>query len=157
MKQVLATVFFSIQFVVFLQGQNCIGLKNTDILNISKEPDLTEIDHVVFRNNRIVAESNFKFVQLRNTETYILVPEDYQDRIIDFNLLLARNSNLPYVLDLKRMTARVSCRAMNGNVTCKQLRIKRNEVGCLSCPELKWTPASFMDEKFILIPAYQER
>ena len=157
MKQVLVTALVLTQFVVYLQSQNSIGLKNTDILNISKEPNLSEIDHVDFRDNRIVAQPNFKFVQLRNTETYILVPEDFQDRIIDFNILLDSNSKLPYVLDLKRMTARISCQPLNSKVPCKQLRKNRNEISCTSCAELKWISASSMDEKFILIPAYRKR
>lgn len=150
----LLILLYSSGFVI---AQNCLGTKNLDVLNIAKQFNPERLINVLIDNDRITAAPDFKFVQLRNTETFILVPEGYQDRVIDFNMLLPGNSRLPWVLDLNQLTARLICRDRSGSQTCRQERLSKNSVGCKNCGNLEWITAPALSEKAILIPVYKKR
>jgi hypothetical protein len=139
-------------------AQNCLGLKNIDILNIAKQIDPLTIANVTVRGNKITSASGFKFVQLRDTETFILVPEDYQGRFIDFQELAASADQSRFVLDSDRLTAKLICQSGNEpKRKCKQERISRTEVGCAHCPAVKWLSASVLSDVAIIIPPYRQK
>ncbi len=143
-------------FSLVTSAQNCLGLKNIDILNIAKQIDPQTIGNVTVRGNKITSASGFKFVQLRDTETFILVPEDYQDRFIDFQELLSENAKGKYVLDINKLTARLICQSgIEPKRKCKHERISRTEVGCAHCPSSKWLSASVLSDVAIIIPNYR--
>ena len=140
-----------------LIAQNCLGMQNQDILNIAKQFKPDQLKNVIVEKNRIIARPEFKFVQLRNTETFILVPDEFQDRVIDFSLLLPENSQLRYVLDLNQLTARLECQNRNQKLNCQQERIGKNSVGCRNCLDAEWLTASPLSKNAILIPPYKKR
>ena len=142
--------------ITFLSAQNCVGLHNMEILNIARQLDINRLEHISFKSNSIVAESGFKFVQLRNTETFVLVPEEYQVRFIDFRELLSNTGRSSFKLDGSKMTGKITCVAISGEKgDCKHQRISKTEIGCTACTEVKWISASSLTDKSIIIPPYR--
>jgi hypothetical protein len=125
------------------------------MLNIARQLDLSTLENVSIKQNSISAHKGFKFVQLRNTETYVMVPEAYQGRIIDFRGLAADSSRSTFVLDPSRLTAKIICTLRSGGKeVCEHQRISRSEVGCLASDAVQWVSAPALSEKFIIIPPY---
>lgn len=145
--------------IIFSQvtsAQNCLGLKNIDILNIARQIDPQTITNVTVRGSKITSASGFKFVQLRDTETFILVPEDYQGRFIDFQELAVSVNQGRFVLDSDRLTAKLICQSgIEPKRKCKHERISKTEVGCTHCPAVKWFSASVLSDASIIIPPYR--
>lgn len=140
-----------------LAGQNCLGFKGLDILNIARQIDPSAIPMVTITDHVLVAKSGFKFVQLRDTETFVLVPDDYQGRFVDFEEMLPKNAKGKYALDVSKLTARLICQAGSTSRPCRHLRISRSEVGCQSCAGARWVSASLLAETAVLIPVYRPR
>lgn len=141
-----------------LAGQNCLGLKGLDILNIARQIDPSAIPMVTIRDHVLVAKSGFKFVQLRDTETFVLVPDDYQGRFVDFEEMLPKNAKGKYALDVSKLTARLICQGAGSTSRhCRHQRISRSEVGCQSCAGARWVSASLLAETTVLIPVYRPR
>lgn len=142
--------------VGLLHAQNCAGLHNMDILNIAKQMDTDQLEHVVLKTNTIAAKPGFKFVQLRDTEIFILVPEEYQVRFIDFQELLSNTIGIDFVLDGSKMTGKITCLPRSiGIGECKHQRISKTEIGCPACMAVKWISASALSNKSIIIPPYK--
>lgn len=145
--------------IIFSQvtsAQNCLGLKNIDILNIARQIDPQTIANVTVRGSKITSASGFKFVQLRDTETFVLVPEGYQGRFIDFQELTVSPDQSRFVLDSDRLTAKLICQSsIEPKRKCKHERISRTEVGCAHCPAVKWLSASVLSDVAIIIPPYR--
>ena len=149
MRHLILFLFFLVS-ISCISAQNCLGIKNLDALNVAKQVDLDQIAFVSFSKNKIIAKPLFKFVQLRDTETFILVPDAYQDRVIDIHDLFSQNSRLPYVIDVNGLTARLICEhSGNKKGPCLQRRIAKNEVGCRECQDVRWVSASSLSEKAI--------
>ncbi|MCB0688757.1 MAG: hypothetical protein KDC53_19600 [Saprospiraceae bacterium] len=152
--------FFTILFCTFfhnLTAQNCLGIKNMDVLNIAKNLDLTQLSYVTLDQKKLIASPEFKFVQLRDTDTFILVPDGFQGRVIDFKLLLAEDTSIDYVLDLRKMTVRIVPILGNSRQTCNYKRLSKAEISSLDCPDSKWTVVPPSIENAIIVPPYRRK
>jgi len=137
-------------------GQNCLGLENQEILNVAKKVDFEKLNYVRIKGGVVSCAPGFKFVQLRDTETFILVPTEYQGRVIDFKALLPKSFGGKYVLNPTRLTSKIACVGGTGK-PCEHSRIAKTQVGCQQCTGVKWTGAAIASDKAIIIPAYSER
>ncbi|MBK8504858.1 MAG: hypothetical protein IPL46_23190 [Saprospiraceae bacterium] len=158
MIRVLGVALILSSLIYQLSGQNCVGLQNLDVLNIARQIDPRTLANVSIKQNSISAHRGFKFVQLRDTETYIMVPEEYQDRFIDFRALAINAAQSTFVLDVTKLTAKIICTARSGGQNvCKHQRISRSEVGCLASAAVQWVSAPALAQKFIIIPHYVKK
>ena len=156
MTHLFGIALIMVSIVGVLSAQNCAGLLNVEILNIAKQMDLQKLEHVIIKRNSIVAKPGFKFVQLRDTETFILVPEQYQVRFIDFQELLSNSIVGTFALDGSKMTGKITCVSGFGySSDCKHQRISKIEIGCPACSAVKWISASSFSDKSIIIPPYR--
>ncbi|NND34926.1 MAG: hypothetical protein HKN76_20235 [Saprospiraceae bacterium] len=162
-KNTCIRLLLCVGITIFLSGlvafsQNAAGLQNLDILNIAKHIDATQIKFVKLVKGQLVANSEFKFVQLRDTETFILVPSDFQGRVVDLAAFLPQKSRSKVVLDTGEMTAKLICQFGAGlHQHCKHIRLAKNIIGCRNCQGVKWVSASVLSEIGIIIPPYKFR
>jgi hypothetical protein len=156
--KVLLTVLIAIFVLTNVKSQNCAGIQDLDILNIAKQVDVVKIKNISITPGKIKADTGFKFVQLRDTETYVLVPDDFQGRILSLAAFLPTRSKSSIILDKDKMAAKLVCQVnSNTDQHCRHLRISKQVLGCTNCPDAKWTSASVLSDVGVIIPPYRHR
>ena len=154
-------IYVGASIIVFKTGafaQNSLGIQNLDILNIAKQIDPAKLRFVEVDQGKLIANPGFKFVQLRDTETFILVPDSFRDRVVDMSSFLAQNSRDKIVLDTRKLTAKLICQSSPGLRThCRHIRLAKNIVSCKNCRNMKWISASVLSDIGIIIPPYKSR
>ncbi len=123
---------------------------------MAKKVDFDKLNYVRIKGGLVTCAPGFKFVQLRDTEIYILVPTEYQGRVIDFKALLPKNFPGKFFLNPTRLTAKIACIGGNGK-PCLHMRVAKTQVGCNDCVGVKWMGATIASERAIIIPPYSER
>lgn len=140
-------------------AQRSLDIINLDILSISKDLPAKKITGVRLSSkggeSRISAEEDFKFVQVRNTGTYILVPAVYSAKTVDIRALISGQGTGGYLLDAKAFAYRmISADTKTG----KPLDLIRCGKGCLKTASLvpsRWKAARLVHDEAIIIPRYR--
>lgn len=136
-------------------AQNAVGIKNLEILNIAQSIDWKKMNVVEIHGNMLRALEGFKWVQINNRDTYILLPDEYQESVVDFRLLLPGPGRNFKTLNPKGFSYRIFCsgNSLADNGICSIKRRSRTELQC-ECPAGQWKIAPYTSRDAIIIPAF---
>ena len=149
----LGIVQLSILTLSPLFSQNCKALKHYESLTIAKRADLTKLAHVSIQRGNLIAASGFKFVQVRDSHTFVLLPDEISAGIIDFKKLMQETGNGGRMLDAKVPVVQLSC---TGGEECQHQRCARNCVSCAgTCINSRWRAISMPSERVVIIPTFR--
>ena len=139
-----------------LDAQNCSELRNQSHMIVSKDPDLAKINHVVLNGNSIHANTGFKFVQVRDSHTFVLLPDDFRGPVVDLKALLRPSKQTAMVIDGTVPMVQLQCDASGAD--CQHFRCGKQCVSCGGeCADAKWTVRTLPDERLIVIPSFKNR
>ncbi len=153
MSIVLGIVQLSILILSPLIAQNCKALKHYESLTIAKYADLTKLSHVSIEQGNLIAASGFKFVQERDSHTFVLLPDEFSAGMIDFRMLMQERRNGGRVLNATVPVVQLSC---TGGEECQHQRCARNCVSCAgTCINSRWRAISMPTERVVIIPTFR--
>ncbi len=136
-------------------GQNCSRVKNLDQMLVAKKVDLKRVHHVEFNGSKIVAQKNFKFVQVRDSYTFILLPQHFRASTVDFTALQKHSSQRDWHLDAGTPVVQVQCKGQGSD--CQHFRCAKTCVSCGgTCAGQGWTVTTLPSDRVVIIPRYRK-
>ncbi len=139
-----------------IQAQNCSALKNLERMTVAKKPDLNKLGHISIEGSSIYTTEHYKFVQVRNSHTFICLPKDFRGPVVDFKALLRPNDQTSMVLDGNIPLVHLRCHSRNDD--CQHYRCGKQCVSCGGgCANARWISSTLPGSRLVIIPTFKSR
>ncbi len=127
-----------------LWAQNAVEMRQYELLKVSRSVAIESNSMVRVQGGRLQAVPGFKFVQIREHQVFVLVPEDHNQLIVDFHSLM----------QLQKINGNEPALRLYCGRGCQIRRVSRSSVECLSSCSDRWQHAPVSSSAAVIIPAY---
>ncbi|MBX2817930.1 MAG: hypothetical protein KTR24_18125 [Saprospiraceae bacterium] len=141
-----------------LHAQRSLDVVHFEDLVVQRSLDFEDLNYVKESRRegelKLLAHRDFKFVQIRNTATYVLVPASYSARSIDIKALTRGVPGIAYRIDPKGSTYRICGMSKLSKDKTKPRRCGKTCLHFGKAAGTVWQSAGLLQDEAILVPPY---